>query len=403
MNRHHQGRDEDYPAPLSRADTSYSSQFEKEPATRVNSDVRQAEHDIQNFARAHAWDPNFPDERLKNLENILEDGDPKQELQVDHELQEVSPYPEVNAAVATTDDITLPINTFRAWFLGMVFVMFGSGLNVFLSLRDPAISITPLVVQLIVYPFGLLMAKTLPTRQFTTFGHKWSLNPGPFNIKEHALITIMANVAFSGGSAAYSTDTLQAQMKWYNVDWGVSFALLYTLSTQAMGLGLAGLCRRFLVTPSSAIYPGILPTCALFKTLHEKDSRPEPGTANGWKMDRYRFFLIILVGGTMWYWVPGFLFTALSQFSWIVWLKPKDVTVNRLFGAVSGLGLVGIGSIPFDWSTVVGYMNSPLVYPGHAVANIAIGFVAFIWIASPAIGMSGVWYSDYLPISTNKV
>jgi hypothetical protein len=53
------------------------------------------------------------------------------------------------------------------------------------------------------------MAKTLPTREFNTFGLKWSLNRGPFNKKEHTLITIMANVSFGGG-AAYSTSTIES-------------------------------------------------------------------------------------------------------------------------------------------------------------------------------------------------
>ena len=35
------------------------------------------------------------------------------------------------------------------------------------------------------------MERTLPTRQRILFGRKVSLNPGPFNAKEHMLITIM--------------------------------------------------------------------------------------------------------------------------------------------------------------------------------------------------------------------
>jgi hypothetical protein len=46
------------------------------------------------------------------------------------------------------------------------------------------------------YPAGKFLEKVLPTRQFTTFGYTWSLNPGKFNMKEHMMITIMANVGF---------------------------------------------------------------------------------------------------------------------------------------------------------------------------------------------------------------
>lgn len=45
------------------------------------------------------------------------------------------------------------------------------------------------------------MEYTLPKRKFRTFGYEWSLNPGPFNMKEHMLATIMANVTFGGAGA----------------------------------------------------------------------------------------------------------------------------------------------------------------------------------------------------------
>ena len=40
-----------------------------------------------------------------------------------------SPYAEVRASVLNTDDPTLPVDTFRAWFLGIVFTVLFSSLN----------------------------------------------------------------------------------------------------------------------------------------------------------------------------------------------------------------------------------------------------------------------------------
>ena len=57
--------------------------------------------------------------------------------------------------------------------------------------------VTANVVQLLAFPAGKLLEAILPTRQFTTFGYAWSLNPGKFNPKEHMVITIMARVGFS--------------------------------------------------------------------------------------------------------------------------------------------------------------------------------------------------------------
>jgi OPT oligopeptide transporter protein len=161
-------------------------------------DVRVADVDgnVGAFNKASAWDPNVADEKtVVDLE--------KEELKSEQDADENSPYPEVQAAVANTDDMSVPANTLRAWILGMFFVTVMSGLNVFFSLRQPNITIGPLVVQLCAYPAGKLMEFALPRRVFNLFGLKFSLNPGRFNKKEHALITIMANVAYSNGYGSF--------------------------------------------------------------------------------------------------------------------------------------------------------------------------------------------------------
>ena len=70
-------------------------------------------------------------------------------------------------------------------------------INQFFSIRQPGIAVTANVAQLLAFPAGKLLEAILPSRRFTTFGYTWSLNPGKFNLKEHMVITIMANVGFS--------------------------------------------------------------------------------------------------------------------------------------------------------------------------------------------------------------
>lgn len=86
----------------------------------------------------------------------------------------------------------------------------------------------------------------MPDRQFNTFGVKWNLNPGPFNLKEHTAIVIMANAAFGGG-VGYFTDTLTAQKIWYKNDLGIGWDICFALSTQMAGFAIAGLMRKWLV------------------------------------------------------------------------------------------------------------------------------------------------------------
>lgn len=63
--------------------------------------------------------------------------------------------------------------------------------------------------RLVAYPAGKFCAWLLPitTHQLPRWlgGATWSFNPGPFNIKEHAIIVIMANVAIGPAYALYAT------------------------------------------------------------------------------------------------------------------------------------------------------------------------------------------------------
>ncbi|QDS77414.1 hypothetical protein FKW77_006407 [Venturia effusa] len=367
-------------------------------STPPNTEV---EKDVFMYAKMHAWDPNMDSEKLNAINQAVEAHDQDAERAIAHEMEESSPYPEVNSAVPLGDDPSIPANTVRAWFLGMVFVTFGSGLNMLFSLRAPSISISSIVAQLCAYPIGVAMAKWLPTRKFSFFGIPWSLNPGPFNKKEHCLITIMANVSFGGG-AAYSTLTIEAMRGFYGMNWGVGFGILFTLCTQMTGLGLAGLFRKWLVTPSAMIWPLVLPNCALFQTLHEGNAARDPATTNGWSISRFRFFSYVLVGGFLWYFFPGYLFQALSTIAWVTWIKPNNVLVNQLFGGFSGMSLFPPTVFTLDWTMVASYLLSPLMAPWHAIANTMIGCVFFTWVVAAAINFSGKWYSDYLPFSDSS-
>ena len=91
----------------------------------------------------------------------------------------------------------MPVNTFRAWFIGLLWAILIPGLNQFFFFRYPSVSIGSVVAQLLSFPLLRLWARVVPNVKI--FGVQ--LNPGPFTIKEHVLITIMAGV---GASSAYA-------------------------------------------------------------------------------------------------------------------------------------------------------------------------------------------------------
>ena len=310
--------------------------------------------------------------------------------------EEDSPYPEVAASVSNYDDPNMPCCTFRAIFLGLLFTMCGAAFNFFFLVRQPSPMLTPITVQVLAYPAGKLLDRILPVTDYRV--PKWlqrlglpqtfSLNPGPFNVKEHAVITIMANVSISPSYALNTSITLD---HFYLVPKGIGFDLLFTISTSFIGFSFAGMCRRFLVWPASVIWPQNLVTCTLFNTFHAEEDDPLNGTS------RFRMFLYISCGAFCWYFLPGFIFSAMSWFSFVCWIWPEHRIVNQLFGVASGLGM---SAISLDW-TQIAYVCSPLFVPWFAIVNIFVGFVFIYWFIVPLIYYTNVWNFAYLPISSD--
>ena len=173
---------------------------------------------------------------------------------------------------------------------------------------------------------------------------------------------------------------------------------MLVLSTQTIGYGIAGVLRRFLVWPASMIWPTTLISTTLMYSMHEKSIPPDP-TIIGGTMSRYRWFTYVAIGSFVWYWIPGFLAQFLSVFAFVTWIKPDSPVINQLFGGVSGLSLL---PITFDWTTVTGFLLSPLATPWHAHANILLGLITFYLIGAPLFHYTNTWYASFLPMSDSQ-
>lgn len=113
-------------------------------------------------------------------------------------------------------------------------------------------------------------------------------------------------------------------------------------------------------------------------------------------LSRERFFIYAFIASFCWCFLPGYLFTALSTFSWVTWIFPRNRTVNQLFGYTSGLGM---SILTFDWGQIA-YIGSPLATPWWCEANIAAGFVCFYWVLAPVLYFTNTWYAGNMPISS---
>ncbi|KZS90265.1 OPT oligopeptide transporter [Sistotremastrum niveocremeum HHB9708] len=327
-----------------------------------------------------------PQHHHVEIEDIVQFDDPNLDKTAIGDLEDDSPYPEVRSAVANTDDPDMVVSTLRAWVIGLAWAIVVPGLNQFFFFRFPSVGVSGLVAQLLSFPMGRAWARFMP--DVTIFGIQ--VNRGPFTIKEHVLTTVMATVA---SGSAYATDIVAVQRVYYNQSWNFGYQWMIVMSTQLIGFSIGGIARRFLVAPPSMIWPANLVQCALFNTLH---SYTYSGMGQRAGISRERFFTYAFTGGVCWYFFPGYIFQALSYFSWVCWIAPNNVPVNQMFGYFNGLGM---SLITFDWAQIA-YIGSPLATPWWAEANIFGGFVFFFWILTPALYYTNAWFSKFMPISS---
>ncbi|XP_072955559.1 oligopeptide transporter 4-like [Typha angustifolia] len=288
---------------------------------------------------------------------------------------EISPIEQVRLTVTNTDDPTLPVWTFRMWFIGTLSCALMSFLNQFFAYRTEPLVITQITVQVASLPVGRFLARVLPTAKFKIpgFGDRdFSLNPGPFNMKEHVLISIFANAGYAfGNGPAYAVGIIDIIRAFYKRKISFVAGWLLIITTQVLGYGWAGLMRKYVVEPAHMWWPSNLVQVSLFRALHEKDDR---------RMSRAKFFLIALVCSFSWYAIPGYLFPTLTTISWVCWIFSKSVTAQQLGSGMNGLG---IGAFTLDWTAVASYLYSPLVSPFFAIVNTFAGYCLIVYIVIP--------------------
>ncbi|KAL5752477.1 hypothetical protein ACOSQ2_022984 [Xanthoceras sorbifolium] len=306
--------------------------------------------------------------------------------------EENSPIEQVALTVPTTDDPTLPTFTFRTLTLGTLSCVLLSFLNQFFWYRREPLSVSSISAQIAVVPLGYFMSRALPGRAFFK-GRRWefTLNPGPFNVKEHVLITIFAN---AGAGNVYAIHVVSVVRIFYRKQLTFFVSLLVVITTQVLGFGWAGVFRRYLVEPAAMWWPQNLVQVSLFRALHEKEERTKGG------LTRNQFFLIAFVCSFAYYVFPGYLFPMLTSLSWLCWMFPASVLAHQLGSGLHGLG---VGAIGFDWSSICAYLGSPLASPWFATANIAVGFTLIMYVITPIAYWLNVYKARTFPIFSDDL
>jgi OPT family oligopeptide transporter len=157
----------------------------------------------------------------------------------DNAEEEVNDHPieEVRNTVRVTDDPSEPCLTFRTWLLGMSSCVLLAFVNEFFMYRSNQLSIGTVVVQIATLPIGRFMASALPEKvmHVPVVGWSFSLNPGPFSLKEHCLITIFAG---AGASGVYAMNIIAIVKVFYKRQINPYAAMLLAQTTQVIHLYL---------------------------------------------------------------------------------------------------------------------------------------------------------------------
>ncbi|SCZ96655.1 BZ3500_MvSof-1268-A1-R1_Chr4-4g07521 [Microbotryum saponariae] len=194
--------------------------------------------------------------------------------------------------------------------------------------------------------FGVAWYKLLPKAERGKF---WAvLNPGPFNIKEHVCITVMAG---AGAIGALALPAFAAERMYYDIVPNKAMAILTLLSSQFFGYGLAGLFRSVVVYPTYAVWPELIPTVALVDTLNRDQNLAV-------QKHRYKVFWIVLAIAFAWEWFPQVIAPTLTGFSVFCLANRTNSNFTRLFGGTTGAEGLGLFSVSLDWLSITSGQSS---------------------------------------------
>ncbi|TFK88965.1 OPT oligopeptide transporter [Polyporus arcularius HHB13444] len=297
--------------------------------------------------------------------------------------------------VSLDDDPSLPINTARTWFLSLGLACFAAVLGQLFYFRPQTVQVSGLFLQVFAFILGRALETVLPgpnhnvPRLRTKNTRFWRfVNPGPFNIKEHVAISIMSTTA-SDQAAAISV--FAAQDLYYHITVNPAIAIFTLIASQLVGYGLAGLARDYLVYPTWAVYPFLMPQIQLFDAMHR-------GKGMFLQKKRRVFFWSVLVGIFVWEWFPEYIAPTLTGISIVCLAAQKSAWVTRVFGGAAGNEGLGMFALCFDWNYVgagggaIGSLFTPLATQLSLYSGVVVCILAFCFCYS-----QNVWHAQNFP------
>lgn len=268
-------------------------------------------------------------------------------------------------------DRDTPLLTFRYFLLSILFVIPGALMDTMNSFRTTSAPYGVLVVQILSYPLGEWLSQVLPHRVINLGLFKFSLNPGPWSVKESILVTL---TAASGATGNQGTFGISLAKVFYDVDIPVWACLAFMYGIVWTGYSFGAIARKFVLYDPKFIWPKALMQTSLFRA-QRKNSQARANSTG--RTSQMKVFLLAMSGMLIWQFFPEFVFPMTSSLAVLCWMAPYSQTLNFI-----GSGLGGLGALNFslDWSNIT---SEVMLSPYWTIVLEFTGFVLTCWCFLP--------------------
>lgn len=330
-------------------------------------------------AEDHADIPSTSKDKLDGTvvdeETIKLQGETAAIEQESHDNPEIAALPlQVRQLINLTDDPTLPTITFRYFVLSALFVIPGAFLSQMSYFRTTKAPYSVFFVQIACHYAGHFLARVLPAWNIRVPGTGWgfSLNPAPWSIKEHVLVTV---TAASGATYNMGYTPIVLAELWYGERINPAVAIFFMMAIVWIGYAFAALARNILLPDPEYIWPKALMQTTLFETFRKTDNSSRLARR------QMKVFFFALLGMTLWQFLPEYVFPLTSSLAFLCWVAPRNPVANFIG---SGLGGMGFLNLSLDWSNINWNGSSIMLTPWWTQVLLFLAFAFNCWVLIPA-------------------
>lgn len=274
----------------------------------------------------------------------------------------------VRESVPLTDDPKIPVFTFRYFLLSTILVIPGAFIDTMNSFRTTSAAYLIFFVQFASHYLGKQLAAHLPAKNVKLGPLRFNLNPGPWSIKETALITITAN---SGATGNLATNALALADLHFGDTVSPWVAIPFMFAIVFIGYAYAAISKDLLLYDPEYIWPKALMQTTILQAQEKSH------TVLGQKQVKLLGIVLLLM--MVWQLLPEFAFPMVSSVAVLCYMAPHNEVVNFIG---SGLGGMGFLNFTFDWSNIT---STIMLYPYWIQVIQFVAFIICCWILIPLV------------------